>query len=94
MSKVTVRFVGPWRLYLGASSAVIHADTVEQALEMIEAEFDSRYQARLAGRGIKEKRTITGDSNVLLNRVHIRELTDHTLKDGDQIDLIPRFVGG
>ena len=44
--------------------------------------------------GITEKRRISDDSNILLNRVHIRQLTDHSLKDGDKLDIIPRFVGG
>jgi molybdopterin converting factor small subunit len=44
--------------------------------------------------GISEKRKIADESNVLLNRVHIRQLADHSLKDGDHLDIIPRFVGG
>ena len=94
MASVQVRFVGPWRLYLGAADATIEALTVEDALAQVEDKFGNQYMEKLRGRGIRENRSISGDSNVLLNRIHIRQLTDHTLRDGDHIDLIPRFVGG
>jgi molybdopterin converting factor small subunit len=44
--------------------------------------------------GITGKRRICDDSNILLNRVNIRQVTDHSLKDGDKLEIIPRFVGG
>lgn len=94
MASVHVRFVGPWRLYLGAADATVQALTVEDALAQVEDRFGSLYMDKLLSRGIKGRRSISGDSNVLLNRIHIRQLTDHTLRDGDHIDLIPRFVGG
>jgi len=94
MAAVNIRFVGPWRLYLGVERFTLQADTVEDALDQVEAAYGPRYHERLLKGGIAEKRRIAGDSNVLVNRVHIRQLADHSLKDGDNLDIIPRFVGG
>ena len=94
MASVSVRFVGPWRMYLGVEFTTLMAGTVEDALEQVEAGYGHKYHQRLMKSGITEKRCICDDSNILLNRVHIRQITDHSLKDGDKIDIIPRFVGG
>ena len=94
MAAVNIRFVGPWRLYLGVERFTFLADTVEGALEQVENTYGPKYHARLLKGGITEKRRISDDSNILVNRVHIRQLADHGLKDGDNIDIIPRFVGG
>ena len=94
MALVNVRFVGPWRMYLGVEFTTLHAQTVAAALEQVEAVYGYKYHQRLMKSGITEKRRICDDSNVLLNRVHIRQITDHSLKDGDKLDIIPRFVGG
>ena len=94
MAEVNVRFVGPWRLYLGVERVTLQAGSVEDALEQIEVAYGHGYHKRLLKSGISEKRKIAADSNVLLNRVHIRQLADHSLKDGDHLDIIPRFVGG
>jgi len=94
MAEVNIRFVGPWRLYLGVEKVTLQAVTVEDALEQVEAVYGHGYHARLLKSGITEKRKIADDSNVLLNRIHIRQLTDHSLKDGDHLDIIPRFAGG
>jgi len=94
MAEVNLRFVGPWRLYLGIERFTLRADTVEDAIGQVEAAYGPRYHERLLRGGIAEKRTIAGDSNILVNRVHIRQLADHSLKDGDSLDIIPRFVGG
>jgi molybdopterin converting factor small subunit len=94
VAAVNIRFVGPWRLYLGVERFTLQADTVEHALDQVEADYGPRYHERLLRGGITEKRRIAADSNVLVNRVHIRQLADHNLKDGDSLDIIPRFVGG
>jgi molybdopterin converting factor small subunit len=94
VAEVNIRFVGPWRLYLGVERVTLLAGSVEDALEQVEATYGPGYHKRLLKGGITEKRKIADDSNVLLNRVHIRQLTDHSLKDGDNLDIIPRFVGG
>jgi len=94
MATVNVRFVGPWRLYLGVERVTLQAGTVEEALQQVETSYGPKYHERLRRGGIVEKRKIGDDSNILVNRVHIRQLTDHSLKDGDSIDIIPRFVGG
>ncbi|MBN1691642.1 MAG: MoaD/ThiS family protein [Dehalococcoidia bacterium] len=94
MATVNVRFVGPWRLYLGTDRCTLKAATIEDFIEQMEAIYGHKYHERLRKGGIKERRSISGDSNILVNRVHIRQLTDHSLKDGDNIDVIARFVGG
>ncbi len=94
MATVNVRFVGPWRLYLGTERCTMQAATVEEFIEQMETTYGPKYHERLHRGGVKERRSISGDSNILVNRVHIRQLADHTLKDGDNIDVIARFVGG
>jgi molybdopterin converting factor small subunit len=94
MATVNVRFVGPWRMYLGVEYTTLIAGTVDDALEQVEAEYGYKFHQRLMRSGISEKRRICDDSNILLNRVHIRQITDRSLKDGDKLDIIPRFVGG
>lgn len=94
MASVNVRFVGPWRMYLGTEFTTLTADTVEEAIEQVEANYGHKFHERLMKGGISEKRRIADDSNILLNRIHIRQLADHSLKDGDRLDFIPRFVGG
>jgi molybdopterin converting factor small subunit len=94
MALINIRFVGPWRMYLGIERFTLKAATVEDALEQVEVEYGPKYHQRLIKGGLKVKRRISDDSNILLNRIHIRQLSDHTLKDGDSLDIIPRFVGG
>lgn len=94
MATVNVRFVGPWRMYLGVEYTSLIAGTVDDAIEQIEAAYGHKFHERLMRSGISEKRRICDDSNILLNRVHIRQITERSLKDGDKLDIIPRFVGG
>jgi molybdopterin converting factor small subunit len=94
MANVNVRFVGPWRLYLGVERCTMQAATVEDFIQRMEATYGHKYHERLVKGGVKEMRSISGDSNILVNRVNIRQLADHSLKDGDNIDVIARFVGG
>ena len=94
MATVNVRFVGPWRMYLGVEYTTLIAGTVDDAIEQVEAAYGYKFHERLMRSGISEKRRICDDSNILLNRVHIRQITDRSLKDGDKLDIIPRFVGG
>jgi len=94
MAVVNIRFVGPWRMYLGAERFTLQAVTVEAAMQQIEKQYGSKYHERLLKSGISEKRKIGDSSNILLNRVNIRQLADHSIKDGDTLDIIPRFAGG
>jgi len=81
-------------MYLGVEHTTLIAGTVDDALEQVEASYGYKFHQRLMKSGISEKRRICDDSNILLNRVHIRQITDRSLKDGDKLDIIPRFVGG
>jgi molybdopterin converting factor small subunit len=94
MADVNLRFVGPWRMYMGIERFTLQACTFEDVIDQVEATYGPKYHERLLRSGITEKRKISDDSNILVNRVHIRQLADHSLKDGDNIEIIPRFVGG
>lgn len=94
MASVNIRFVGPWRMYMGIEHFKLDARDVNDVIEQIEACYGHLYNERLARSGVKEKRRICDDSNILLNHIHIRQLADHSLKDGDRLEIIPRFVGG
>ena len=94
MPLINIRFIGPWRLYLGIENLSVEATTVEDALKQIELTYGPAYHEKLRKRGITQQRKIGDDSNILLNRTNIRQLTSHVLKAGDTIDIIPRFAGG
>jgi molybdopterin converting factor small subunit len=81
-------------MYLGVEYTTLIAGSVDDAIEQIETSYGYKFHERLMRSGISEKRRICDDSNILLNRVHIRQITDRSLKDGDKLDIIPRFVGG
>ena len=81
-------------MYLGVEHTTLSAETLDDALEQVEAAYGDKFHQRLMKSGITEKRRIRDDSNILLNRVNIRQVTDLRLKDGDKVDIIPRFVGG
>ena len=43
MASVSVRFVGPWRMYLGIELTTLMAGTVEDALEQVEDGYGYKY---------------------------------------------------
>ena len=75
MAEVTIKFVGPWRLYLAADIITLQAATVDEALAQVEDRYGPRYHQKLLERGVQLKRRITDDSNILvkIGRASCRE---------------------
>jgi molybdopterin converting factor small subunit len=94
MPSVNVRFIGPWRLYLGIEHLSLEATTIQDVIEQIDLTYNPKYHETLRKKGITRQRRISDDSNIFLNRTNIRQLADYILKEGDNIDIIPRFAGG
>lgn len=94
MARVNINFIGPWRLFLGVRTVTIEANSLDEAREYIEANFGSIFHKRLQSKGIKKKQSVWDNSNILLNGRNIKQLDKPDLKDGDNLDLLPRVAGG
>jgi len=94
LAKVTINFIGPWRLFLGAGTVTVEVNTIEEARNYVETTYGPVYEKTLKSRGIYEKQSVWENSNVLLNQREIRRLDEPVLKDGDKLDLLPPIAGG
>jgi len=94
LAKVTINFIGPWRLFLGVGTVTIEANNIEEARVYIETTYGPVYQKTLKARGIHVKQSVWENSNVRLNRKAIRQIDEPVLKDGDNLDLLPKIAGG
>lgn len=94
MAKVTINFIGPWRLFLGVGTVTIEANSIEEARDYVETNYGPVYEKILKSRGIHKKQSVWDNSNVLLNRRDIQQLDKPVLKDGDNLDLLPPIAGG
>lgn len=94
MAKVTINFIGPWRLFLGVGTVTIEVNNIEEARDYVETTYGPVYEKTLKSRGIHEKQSVWENSNVLLNRRDIQQLDKPVLKDGDNLDLLPPIAGG
>jgi molybdopterin converting factor small subunit len=94
LAKVTINFIGPWRLFLGVGKVTIEANSIEEARDYVETNYGPVYEKTLKSRGIHKKQSVWDNSNVLLNRRDIRQLDEPVLKDGDNLDLLPPIAGG
>ena len=94
MARVNINFVGPWRIFLGVRSVTVEIDSIDEARDYVENNYGPVFQKKLQSRGIKKKQSIWDNSNVLLNGRNIRQLDETVLKDGDNLDLLPRVAGG
>jgi molybdopterin converting factor small subunit len=94
LARVNINFVGPWRLFLGVRSVTVEANSIDEARDYVETNYGPVFQKKLQSRGIKKKQSIWDNSNVLLNGRNIRQLDETVLKDGDNLDLLPRVAGG
>ena len=93
MAKVTINFIGPWRLFLDVRTVTIEANNIKEARDY-ERTYGPAYAKKLKSRGIHEKQSVWENSHVLLNRRDIRQLDGLVLKDGDNLDLLPPMAGG
>lgn len=75
-------------------SVTVEIDSIGEARDYVEATYGPVFQKKLQSRGIKKKQSIWDNSNVLLNGRNIRQLDETVLKDGDNLDLLPRVAGG
>jgi molybdopterin converting factor small subunit len=94
LAKITLHFIGPWRLFLGAETVTIEAEDIEEARDYVETNYGPVYEKALKSRGIQKKQSVWEDSNILLNRRDIRQLDAPVLKDGDNLYLLPQMAGG
>jgi len=94
LARVNINFVGPWRIFLGVRSVTVEIDSIDEARDYVENNYGPVFQKKLQSRGIKKKQSVWDNSNVLLNGRNIRQLDETVLKDGDNLDLLPRVAGG
>ena len=94
LAKITITFVGPWRLFLGTGQAAADLEDLEQAHEYIEDNFNPAYAKKLKSMGIKKMQSVWDNSNIFLNGQDIKKLPGAKLKDGDKLDLLPKVAGG
>jgi len=94
VARVTINFIGPWRLVLGVRTATAEVTTIDEARAYVETHYGPVYQKKLKSRGITKKQTIWDNSTVLLNGRNIQQLDELVLKDGDTLDLLLIVAGG
>ena len=75
-------------------SVTVEIDSIDEARTYVEATYGPVFQKKLKSRGVTKKQSIWDNSNVLLNGRNIRQLDETVLKDGDNLDLLPRVAGG
>jgi len=94
LAKVNINFIGPWRLFLGVRTVTADVNNIDEARDYVETNYGHVYNKKLESRGVKKKQSVWDSSNVLLNGKNIRQLDEPVLKDGDNLDLLPRVAGG
>jgi len=94
VARVTINFIGPWRLVLGVRTVTAAVNTIDEARDYVETHYGPVYQKKLKSRGINKKQSIWDNSNVLLNGRNIRQLDEPVLTDGDTLDLLLIVAGG
>jgi molybdopterin converting factor small subunit len=94
VAKITINFIGAWRLVLGVRSVTVEVTTIDEAKAYIEAEYGPVYQGKFRSRGVNKKQSIWESSNILLNGRNIKQLDQPVLKDGDTLDLLLIVAGG
>ncbi|OGP51820.1 MAG: hypothetical protein A2Y79_01255 [Deltaproteobacteria bacterium RBG_13_43_22] len=94
MAKVTVNFLGPLRLFLGAPAATFEAGCVAEVREVIEKNYGPVFQKKLRSMGVKKSLSLWDNSLFLLNGRSLKKESDAPLKDGDKLDLGVTVAGG
>lgn len=93
MAKVTVRFNGIWRLYLGVDKVVIEADTIDDLLAQIQRNYGKKLE-QWQKKDSKFNQDIIKYSYITVNRKDARKLEDRVLKDDDMVDMFLAVPGG
>ena len=94
MAKVTIIFMGPWRLFLEERSITIDINSIDEVRDYIEDKYGPVYNEKLKARGINRMQSIWDNSNILLNGRNVKQSNDTVLKDGDTLHLISIVAGG
>lgn len=94
MARVTLHFIGAWRLMLGIEQETIDAERLKDVEAYVESHWGPIYQQRLQSRNIHKDYSLWDNSNVLLNGRNIFAGVKSLLNDGDTIQLLPRVTGG
>jgi len=69
-------------------------NNIDEVRDYVETNYVPVYNKKLRAKGVKKKQSVWDSSNVLLNGWNIRQLDKPELKDGDNLDLLPRVAGG
>jgi len=75
-------------------TVTVEVNSIDEARDYVETNYGTVFQKKLQSKGIKRKQSVWDNSNVLLNGKNIRQLDEPVLKDGDNLDLLPRVAGG
>jgi len=94
VAKITINFIGPWRLFLGVRAITAEVNNIDEARAYVETQYGPVYQEKLKSRGSKGMPSIWDSSNILLNGRNIKQLGEQVLKDGDTLDLLLVVAGG
>jgi molybdopterin converting factor small subunit len=94
LAKVNINFIGLWRRFLGVRSVTVNLDTIDDARDYVELNFGPNYWRWLRSRGIRNMQSVWDSSTVLLNGSGLVGSERPGLKDGDNLDLVPRVAGG
>lgn len=94
MAKVTINFMGPWRLFLEERSITIDINSIDEVRDYIEDNYGPVYHEKLKSRGVNRMQSIWDNSNILLNGRNVKQSNDTVLKDGDILHLVSIVAGG
>lgn len=94
MAKVHINFIGPWRVFLGARTDIVNVNSIDEVRDYVQTHYGPIYEKKLKSMGANKKQPIWDNSNILLNGANIKTLDAVILKDGDQLDMIPKVAGG
>ena len=94
MAKVTVNFMGPWRLFLEERSITIDINNIDEVRDYLERNYEPIYHDKLKSRGINKMQSIWDNSNILLNGRNVKQSEATVLKDGDIMYLVSIVAGG
>ncbi len=94
MARISINFIGLWRIFLGTSSIAADVTGISEARDYIEKNFGPIFREKLQARGFNGAESIWDNSNILLNGKNINQLKDPVLNDGDRLDILSKVAGG
>ena len=94
MPAISINFIGPWRVLLGARTVTVIVENIGEARDYVENKFGPVFEKKIKAMKVGKKQSIWDNSNILLNGTNINLLNKVTFKDGDKLDLLPKVAGG